>query len=49
MDKLKLTPENINNYFQFARDFGLISESQYYQAISTNISQFLEEIANLEE
>lgn len=49
MERLKLTPENINNYFQFARDFGLISESQYYQAISTNISQFLKEIADLEE
>lgn len=49
MERLKLTPENINNYFQFARDFGLISESQYYQAISTDISQFLQEIAELEE
>lgn len=49
MERLKLTPENINNYFQFARDFGLISENQYYQAITADISQFLKEIAELEE
>lgn len=49
MEELNLTQDNIYNFFKFAKDFGLITESQYYKALSTDFSEYLKEIADLQE